>query len=206
MKKEKSMDIQIFLRGTNVKLVNAWKKEFNDYPNVKVLRGDIFGLKADAIISPANSFGFMDGGIDLLYSEYFGWDLQEALQEKIRNEYYGELPVGNAIIIETQNSDIKYLISCPTMRVPEDVSNTINAYLAFRAGLIETIKFNNNSLDKITSILCPGLGTGTGMLPETICAKQMKYAYDSVLSGKSRFPKDLSVAYNSHIRLKTNDI
>lgn len=30
---------------------------------------------------------------------------------------------------------IRYLISAPTMRVPEDVSDTVNAYLAFRAVL-----------------------------------------------------------------------
>ena len=28
---------------------------------------------------------------------------------------------------------IRYLVSAPTMRVPLDVSNTVNAYLAFRA-------------------------------------------------------------------------
>lgn len=26
-------------------------------------------------VSPANSFGFMDGGIDMVYSLHFGWDL-----------------------------------------------------------------------------------------------------------------------------------
>ena len=30
---------------------------------------------ADAIVSPANSFGFMDGGIDMVYSKRFGWQM-----------------------------------------------------------------------------------------------------------------------------------
>lgn len=34
-----------------------------------------------------------------------------------------------------EGKPIKYLISAPTMRVPEDVSDTVNAYLAFRAVL-----------------------------------------------------------------------
>jgi hypothetical protein len=38
---------------------------------------DILTRTADAILSPANSFGFMDGGIDLLYSNFFGWELQD---------------------------------------------------------------------------------------------------------------------------------
>jgi O-acetyl-ADP-ribose deacetylase (regulator of RNase III) len=196
------MGMQIFLRDKNINLVKAWTKEFIGYSNVNISCGNIFEIKADAIISPANSFGFMDGGIDLLYSGYFGWELQDKLQNKIRKCFYGELPVGLATIIETENDNIKYLISCPTMRVPEDVSNTVNAYLAFRAGLIEVINFNKNNTEKIKSILCPGLGTLSGMMPETNCAKQMKYAYDSIYGNKSDFPNDLWEARDSHIRLK----
>jgi len=199
------MDIQILLRDKNINLVNAWSREFKNYHNVKISCGDIFGVSADAIISPANSFGFMDGGIDLRYSIYFGWDLQKALQNKIRSDFNGELPVGLAIIVETNNDNIKYLVSCPTMRVPEDVSDTVNAYLAFRAGLLEVINFNKNNSEKITSILCPGLGTLSGILPETICAIQMKYAYDSIFSPESYFPKDLWEAQDLHFKMKKQE-
>ena len=196
------MDLQILLRDKNINLANAWSKEFKGYQNVKISCGDIFALSADAIISPANSFGFMDGGIDLIYSVHFGWGLQNVLQNKIRSCFNGELPVGLATIVETNNDKIKYLVSCPTMRVPEDVSNTVNAYLAFRAGLIEVINFNKDNNEKITSILCPGLGTLSGMLPETICAKQMKYAYDSIIGRKNEFPNDLGEAYDLHFEMK----
>ena len=199
------MDIQILLRDKNIDLVNAWSKEFKDDHNVKISCGDIFGLSADAIISPANSFGFMDGGIDLRYTIYFGLDLQKSLQNKIRSDFYGELPVGLATIVETNNAKIKYLISCPTMRVPEDVSNTVNAYLAFRAGLTEAINFNRNNSDKITSILCPGLGTSSGMMPKTICAIQMKYAYDSIFGRGNDFPNDLWEAHDLHMKMKKQE-
>ncbi len=36
-------------------------------------------VKCDAVVSPANSFGFMDGGIDLIYSHRFGTNLGYAL-------------------------------------------------------------------------------------------------------------------------------
>jgi O-acetyl-ADP-ribose deacetylase (regulator of RNase III) len=196
------MDIKIFLRDKNIDIVNAWSNEFNGYKNVKISCGDIFDIKADAIISPANSFGFMDGGIDLAYSKYFGWELQEALQKRIQEHFYGELPVGLATIIETKNDNIKYLISCPTMRVPENISNTVNAYLAFRAGLIELINFNKNHKEIIKSILCPGLGTLTGELSPINCAKQMKYAYDSILYRRYKFPQDLWTAHEAHGKLK----
>ena len=175
------MNIKIFLRDINEKIVNAWKQAFFNYHYIDISCGDIFNLDADAIISPANSFGFMDGGIDLVYSKYFGWGLQKELQKKIREKYFGEIPVGLATIIKTGNSKIKYLISAPTMRIPEDVSNTLNAYLAFRASLIEVLKFNENNANKITSVLCPGLGTLTGNISPGKCASQMKHAYDTII-------------------------
>lgn len=89
------------------------------------------------------------------YSEHFGWQLQERLQNLLRKEYFGELPVGQAAIIETFENDlpeverewmkdknanegklIHFLISSPTNRVPGDVHETVNAYLAFRAVLL----------------------------------------------------------------------
>jgi hypothetical protein len=66
------MNIKLCLRDRNTTLVNAWEKEFDGYHDVEISCGNIFDIKADAIISPANSFGFMDGGIDLVYSEHYG--------------------------------------------------------------------------------------------------------------------------------------
>jgi O-acetyl-ADP-ribose deacetylase (regulator of RNase III) len=169
---------------------------------VDVSLGDIFDIQADAIISPANSFGFMDGGIDLAYSEYFGRELQDTLQNIIREDFYGELPVGAAAIVATKHAKIKYLISCPTMRVPENVSNTVNAHLAFRAGLITAVNFNKSGNAEIAGILCPGLGTLTGNLSPENCARQMRYAYDAVINGKVIFPKDLYTAHKRHKFLK----
>ena len=77
--------------------------------------------------------------------------MQHRLQASLKADYGGELPVGQAVIIETLSSNdsdkkfenpefnegklIKYLISAPTMRVPMDVIHTVNAYLAFRAAI-----------------------------------------------------------------------
>jgi hypothetical protein len=50
------------------------------------------------------------------------------------------------------------------MRVPQDISQTLNAYLAFRAALISIKGFNANDGRGIESVLCPGLGTLTGAI------------------------------------------
>ncbi len=139
---------------------------------------------ADAIVSPANSFGYMDGGLDLKYSQYFGWELESKVREGLEKHYYGEIPVGNAIIVKTGTEDIPFLISAPTMRVPSNVSNTVNAYLAFKAILQRVIQHNIENGSEIKSILCPGLGTGEGKMPVEIFAKQMHRAYEVCIQNK----------------------
>lgn len=186
--------MKIFLRDKNFDVVNAWSSVFTfnatsiaaiNYENILISQGQIFDLdeQIDAIVSPANSFGFMDGGIDLDYLTYFGADLQTQLQQKINSDYYGELPVGQATVIETGHEKIKYLISAPTMRIPSPIQDTLNAYLAFRAALIEAYEHNKYCTENklINSILFPGLGTGAGKLEPQECAFQMRSAYNNLM-------------------------
>ncbi|WP_020559830.1 macro domain-containing protein [Thiofilum flexile] len=147
----------IKLVASNIALIHCWRQSFKDCNDVEVIDGDIFEQQADALVSPANSFGFMDGGLDLKISQKLGWDIERRVREKILLEFYGEVPVGNALIIETGVNQFPYLISAPTMRVPMDVSKTANAFLAFRAILIAVQKFNSVE-QKIASMVCPGLG------------------------------------------------
>ncbi len=173
-------------RDFNDELIDAWKKVFGKYLNFNICHGDILQAgEASAIVSPANSFGVMDGGIDLAYTRYFGVDLSWRLQQKIKSDYFGELPVGQALIIPTGKTDIPFLISAPTMRVPQIVRGTVNAYSAFRAVLIEIVKFNReNTAAPITTVLCPGLATATGELPANLCALQMLKAYENISNFK----------------------
>ncbi len=67
-----------------------------------------------ALVSPANSFGYMDGGIDLAYTERFGWDLQDRLRGMLSGRHFGELPVGQAVILETLDREYPFLVSAPT--------------------------------------------------------------------------------------------
>jgi O-acetyl-ADP-ribose deacetylase (regulator of RNase III) len=48
-------------------MVEAWQKYFTGIADVRISHSDIFESSAGAIVSPANSFGYMDGGIDLVY-------------------------------------------------------------------------------------------------------------------------------------------
>jgi len=174
--------MKIYLCAREDDLFNAWKLFCGHYDFVTVTRQDIMSIDAEAIVSPANSFGFMTGGIDLHYKNYLGQPMEDELRKKISQLFHNELLVGQATHVEIfdppQLVKYRYVIAAPTMRVPENVSHTINAYLATKAALIEAQRIN------ISSIVFPGLGTGTGgMLPED-CAKQVSTAIDDVLIGK----------------------
>jgi O-acetyl-ADP-ribose deacetylase (regulator of RNase III) len=193
------------LRDRGGPLAAAWEKYFAGIPEVQPTVGDIFGVKVDAVVSPANCFGFMDGGIDLACSKRFGWQVQDRLREIIRSDWDGELPVGLALLIQTNAADIPFLISAPTMRAPVNVANTLNAYLAFRAVLRVVQRHNQQHPSAIKAVACPGLGTGTGEMPPTICAKQMRAAYDEVIGGKPSCPSGVNDALMQHYRLLRED-
>ena len=48
----------------NSAITDAWKQVFADVAEVQVEHDSIFNHPCDAIVSPANSFGYMNGGID----------------------------------------------------------------------------------------------------------------------------------------------
>jgi O-acetyl-ADP-ribose deacetylase (regulator of RNase III) len=176
------------LRDIDDEVVQSWKIHFKGVENVSISCGDIFELKADAIVSPANSFGYMDGGIDLVYVQRFGWELQTRLQSHLKEQHDGELPVGQATIVETLDKEIPFLISAPTMRVPMNVSSTLNAYLAFRAAIRAVKQHNVAGAKPIRKVLCPGLCTAVGRMHPDLAAKQMVAAYRVCVLGQAIGP------------------
>ncbi len=199
------MTIRLHLRDLSGSLVAAWRDSFKDLVEVEITQGDIFSMKpgiisdadpidvrADAIVSPANSFGFMDGGIDAVFTYQLGPQVQRTLQQRIRLEWGGELPVGQALIVPTGRAEIPFCISAPTMRSPSVVANTINAYLAFRATLQAVLAHNEQGEKPIQSILCPGLATAVGRMPPPRCAHQMRAAWDRVVGGAPFQPRSVA--------------
>ena len=110
--------MRIVLAAVEESLARAWETFCGDLPDVTVHRGSILEVECDAVVSPANSFGFMDGGVDALYLEHFGADIQLRVRRAIYERRHGELVVGQAEIVETDHASIPYLIAAPTMRVP----------------------------------------------------------------------------------------
>jgi O-acetyl-ADP-ribose deacetylase (regulator of RNase III) len=176
--------VRVSLGDRNPEVARALGRHFHDVGGVEVLEGDLLDLDCDAIVSPANSFGYMDGGIDRHIDRFYGGEAQKAVLALIAGRYYGELPVGSAAIVEMATRRFPYLVVSPTMRVPGDhLDGTINAYLAMRAALIAVLDRNRDGPGRIESVAVPGLGTGVGGMAPEESAGQMRAAYGMIVGG-----------------------
>ena len=206
--------MKIVLAAVEDELADAWKRHCGDLPDVTIHRGSILDLSVDAVVSPANSFGFMDGGIDHLYCRYFGRQVQDQLQDLIRRRHYGELLVGTADIVPTGNLCIPFLIAAPTMRVPMILADTVNPYLAARAvlllirhGVISSGAMAGKPVSEaVTSVAFPGLGTGIGRVGPNTCAHQVRAAIEEVVSGHGHYPRTWAEAQQRHQLLYTDRV
>ena len=174
--------------------IDALSAEFADLPNVACERGDVRDLPiapGTMFLSPANSLGFMDGGIDAAYMEMFP-GVQRAVQAKIRmlgnrtalGRYYQ--PVGSALVVPVGVACT--LVSAPTMFLPHDVSATRNAYHAMMASLMAFKKQGGSA----TLLLATGLCCGYGKMDPAVSARQVREAYDDFVRG--RVPEEIERA------------
>ena len=106
---------------------------FSDVSGVTVTYGNINSIPREntVFVSPANSLGYMDGGIDYVLSREMFPGLQTIVQDLIAEHgvvnAFGRqyLPVGSALAATT------HIIVAPTMFQPRDVGRTRNAYWSF---------------------------------------------------------------------------
>ena len=112
-------------------MADAWLHSAAEHPAIQVHRGSVVDVDVHAVVSPANYYGWMRGGIDALYARLFP-DVEATVRSAILALHGGELPVGEAMIVPTGSARPGWLISAPTMRDPGTVlpPDTVNPYLA----------------------------------------------------------------------------
>jgi O-acetyl-ADP-ribose deacetylase (regulator of RNase III) len=180
-------DFKITLADYNEDLIAVWKAS----THYDFYLGDIFDLSGDAIVSPANSFGFMDGGIDAVYVHKFGKKVEKRLQEQIKTRTFGELLVGEALLIPTDDEKFPIMISTPTMRVPMTIPDPISVRLAMRAAVYHALAFG------LMDVVTPGLGTLTGQMRPEWAVSMMLAGINDVLNALP-FPKNMAEASERH--------
>jgi O-acetyl-ADP-ribose deacetylase (regulator of RNase III) len=157
---------------TDGDVVYELRRAFAGVGDVVCSEGDILVAARNALVSPANSYGFMDGGIDAAYSAFFGPQLQATVQEAISRRPEGHLPVGASLAVRTGHGRIRFLIVAPTMHTPEEVPSD-NCYRAMRA----VLRLVETDAELAREVFCPGLATGVGRVPPADAAQQMFQAY-----------------------------
>lgn len=171
--------MKIYLVDVAERMTSCWKKEFGECSDVTVVHGDITTFldnhtEIDTIVSAANSFGFMDGGLDGVYVKYFGEALQESVLQKIREEHFGEQPVGSSMIVEIPNANGKRLIHTPSMRVPQPLLDPRVVYTCTRSALVTAIR------NKAKNVVLPAFGHLTGRVKAADVSLLMYKAYEDV--------------------------
>lgn len=173
--------MRLQFRDTNKSVIEALKITFADLAEYEC--GDIFSSPVDAVISPANSFGWMDGGIDAIYVRRMGQIVETRLKEAISRLPFGELLIGQALMIETDSVLAQRMIAAPTMRVPRPTTAE-NVFLAARAA------FSCALSNKLGTVACPGLGTFSGRVSPNDAAHAMRKGYDGA-DGRQRNKGDV---------------
>jgi O-acetyl-ADP-ribose deacetylase (regulator of RNase III) len=195
------MSFSLLLVDPNRELAAAFARRAKGVPGIEVHPCGFQQLPAfDCLVSPANSFGLMDGGVDAQITMYFGLSLMARVQERIRTEYLGEQPVGTSMIVETGDDEHPFLAHTPTMRVPMVVADSDVPYIATWAMLIAVHRHNLHDARKIRTVACPGLGTGVGQYELDGAARQMIQAYRNYL--EPAFADDWSLAHARHARIR----
>lgn len=171
-------------RDENPPVIKALAKVMKGIDGVEYSVGNILELwrETDAIVSPANSNGDMDGGLDLYIRDFFdsasSRRLQYRVYEMLARKYHEFLPVGQAEIMEGEENAFAYLIIAPTMQNASDISGTDNVYLAMKAVITAAKAHNKTNDKKIGKIAVSGLGTGWGKMDPRESARQIRKAFE----------------------------
>jgi len=124
-----------------------------------VQRGDLTQIKCDAIVNPANSFGYMGGGVAGAIKRVGGIEIEKEAVGK------APIPVGKAVVTTAGTLPCKYVIHAPTMKQPATRIDVENVKLATKAAFETGFKL------KLKSIAIPGMGTGVGGVSSDDAAK-----------------------------------
>ncbi|KAI6017964.1 hypothetical protein PISMIDRAFT_104116 [Pisolithus microcarpus 441] len=194
-------------KDTQASLITEWQLAFaqhlqpNDLERFSFLERRLDRLKEaqvtfDCVVSPANSYGIMDGGFDYYLSVAFSprkdvYALTRLVQAAIRDRYYGFAPPGSCILVPglwPNDFSCKVIAVCPTMRYPEELKwHKDIVYNTMWSLLVQLETWNKNADDekKIKKVLMTGLGTGVGKISPAVCARQMALAVKHFLHARS---------------------
>lgn len=183
-------EMMLHLVTNSAGMAEAWRVAFRGCENVAVYCMDFRAFieqhpEIDAVVSPANSYGLMDGLFDKAIIDAFGHELAERVRACILERFCGEQPVATSISVPIPGHENMLLIHTPTMRVPSCVIDPMVAYQCMRTSLMEAMRTSRKR------IVVPAFGGECGLLPFMKIAQLMWEGYQQV----SNPPKEITWEY-----------
>lgn len=141
--------------------------------------------RVTGIVSPGNSFGHMDGGLDKAISSYFGHKLgisQSQVSSRVQRLIFetcrGYNPPTNALILELgPTSTVPLLIHLPTMSTPMAIPEGDPVVFNCVWNLLNAVdNYNRTRPGTLDTILVPALAAGYGKVTVESCACQIAAA------------------------------
>ena len=126
---------------------------------IVVQKGDLTNISCDAIVNPANSYGYMGGGVAGAIKQVGGADIEKQAIAK------APIPVGSAVFTSAGSLPCSFVIHAPTMKQPAMRIGVDNVSDATRAALELGVEL------KLKTIAIPGMGTGVGGVPTDVAAE-----------------------------------
>jgi len=129
--------------------------------SIVIISGDITKFRCDAIVNPANSYGYMGGGVAGAIKRVGGVLIEKEAIAK------APIAIGSAIATTAGDLNCRYVIHAPTMKQPAMKIPLSNVTKAVNAALKLGVQLN------IKNIAIPGMGTGVGGVLYLSAAKIM---------------------------------
>lgn len=124
-------------------------------------KGDITKISCDAIVNPANSYGYMGGGVAGAIKRIGGIEIEK---EAI---FKAPIKVGRAVKTTSGTLPCRFVIHAPTMSQPAMRIKIENVKLATKAAFQLASDLN------LKTIAIPGMGTGVGGVSFKDAAKEI---------------------------------
>ena len=144
-------------------------------PSFEVELGDPLAFDIDAVVSPANTKGIMNGGYDAVLRRYFGVGIEYSVRQYLEKF---QIDVGQAIAVKTGHPKVEWLIVSPTVSVAGEG-------LSGHASVSYACAFNSVKVAHqrgVKYLGMTGLGSGVGGLNRREAARQQVQGIEDALS------------------------
>lgn len=201
------LDIKLSVVHPDQAACDAFRSRFRGLARFEAVCGRYADLPPhDAFVTAGNAYGIMTAGIDAAVVDFHGEALMTAVQDRIRNDYLGEQPVGTAFVVLTGTPHRPFVVHAPTMRMPGGIAGTDHVYTATWAALLAVYRHNVTAELPIRTVFAPAMGTGFGGMASDEAARQMAAAWRHFLHPGYRLDWDTATARERAITLDSGRV